>query len=58
LDWLHPWLLVDRWSAFIDLLRDPVFTDRMVTGLWVDIAYGAVFLFAAWLRFRVKDITS
>jgi ABC-2 type transport system permease protein len=58
LDWLHPWLLVDRWSAFIDLLRDPVFTDRMDTGLWVDIAYGAVFLVTAWLRFRVKDITS
>lgn len=58
LDWLHPWLLVDRWSAFIDLLRDPIFTDRMVTGLWVDAAYGAVFLLLAWLRFRVKDITS
>jgi len=58
LDWLRPWLLVDRWSAFVDLLRDPVFTDRMVTGLWVDLAYGAVFLLLAWLRFRVKDITS
>lgn len=58
LDWLHPWLLVDRWSAFVDLLRDPIFTDRMATGLWVDLAYGAVFLVAAWLRFRVKDITS
>jgi ABC-2 type transport system permease protein len=58
LDWLRPWLLVDRWSAFVDLLRDPVFTDRMVTGLWVDAAYGAVFLVLAWLRFRVKDITS
>lgn len=58
LDWLHPWLLVDRWSAFVDLLRDPVFTDRMVAGLWVDLAYGAVFLLLAWLRFRAKDITS
>jgi ABC-2 type transport system permease protein len=58
LDWLHPWLLVDRWSAFVDLLRDPVFTDRMVSGLWVDLVYGAVFLLLAWLRFRAKDITS
>ncbi|MCA0296743.1 MAG: ABC transporter permease [Actinobacteria bacterium] len=58
LDWLHPWLLVDRWSAFIDLLRDPIFTDRMVTGLWVDLAYGVVFFGAAWLRFRNKNITS
>lgn len=58
LDWLHPWLLVDRWMSFIDLLRDPVFTDRMVAGLWVDAAYAAVFLFLAWLRFRNKDVTS
>ena len=52
LDWLHPWLLVDRWMAFVDLLRDPPFTDRMVTGLWVDAAYAAVFLLLAWLRLR------
>jgi ABC-2 type transport system permease protein len=58
LDWLHPWLLVDRWLSFVDLLRDPVFTDRIVTGLWVDAAYAAVFLLLAWLRFRDKDVTS
>ncbi len=58
LDWLHPWLLVDRWMSFIDLLRDPVFTDRILTGLWVDAAYAAVFLLLAWLRFRNKDVTS
>ncbi len=58
LDWLHPFLLVDRWLSFVDLLRDPVFTDRIITGLWVDAAYAAVFLLLAWLRFRNKDITS
>jgi len=58
LDWLHPWLLVDRWMSFVDLLRDPVFTDRIATGLWVDAAYAAVFLLLAWLRFRNKDVTS
>ncbi|MFZ0531492.1 MAG: ABC transporter permease [Propionicimonas sp.] len=58
LDWLHPWLLVDRWPSFIDLLRDPVFTDRIVAGLWVDAAYAAVFLLLAWLRFRNADVTS
>ena len=58
LDWLHPWLLVDRWMSFIDLLRDPVFTDRIIAGLWVDAAYAAVFLVLAWLRLRNKDITS
>lgn len=58
LDWLHPWLLVDRWMSFLDLLRDPVFTDRIVAGLWVDAAYAAVFLSLAWLRLRNKDVTS
>ena len=58
LDWLHPWLLVDRWMSFVDLLRDPVFTDRILTGLGVDAVYAAVFLFLAWLRFRNKDVTS
>ena len=58
LDWLHPWLLVDRWMAFIDLLREPIFTDRLIAGLWVDLAYAVVFFGLAWLRFRNKDVTS
>ncbi len=58
LDWLHPWLLVDRWPVFIDLLRAPVFLDRIVAGLAVDAAYAGVFFALAWLRFRRKDITS
>lgn len=58
LDWLHPWLLVDRWPAFVDLLRDPVFGDRIVAGLWVDLAYAVVFFAAAAWRFARKDVTS
>ena len=58
LDWLHPWLLVDRWPAFIDLLRAPVFLDRILAGLMVNACYAAVFFALAWLRFRRKDITS
>jgi ABC-2 type transport system permease protein len=58
LDWLHPWLLVDRWTAFVDLLREPMFLDRIVAGVWVDLAYAVVFFVAAWLRFRNKSITS
>ena len=58
LDWLHPWLLVERWPAFVDLLRDPVFTDRIFLGLVVNAGYALVFFAAAWLRFRNKDITS
>jgi len=58
LDWLHPWLLVDRWPAFVDLLREPVFLDRIGIGLMVDAAYAAVFFTLAWLRLRRKDVTS
>lgn len=58
LEWLHPWLLVDRWQAFTDAFRDPVFWDVMRTGLLVDLAYVTVFLALAWARFAGKDVTS
>jgi ABC-2 type transport system permease protein len=58
LDWLGPWLLVHRWSAFADAFRDPIFWDTMRTGLAVDLAYVVIFLALAWARFAQKDITS
>jgi ABC-2 type transport system permease protein len=58
LDWLHPWLLVDRWTAFADLLRDPPFLDGVRQGLLVDLGYAVVFWLLAWARFGGKDITS
>lgn len=56
IDWLHPWLLVDRWMAFVDLLRDPPFTDTVWQGLGVDLGYAVVFWLLAWARFAGKDI--
>lgn len=56
--WLHPWLIVDQWLAFSDLLRDPPFWDNVLRGLGVDAAYAVVFWLAAWARFAGKDITS
>jgi ABC-2 type transport system permease protein len=58
LAWLHPWLIVDRWLAFADLLRDPPFWDNVLQGLGVDLAYAVVFWLLAWARFAGKDITS
>ena len=58
LDWLHPWLLVDRWPGFSDLLRQPPAWQTMQTGLFVDAAYFAVFALLAWARFSNADITS
>ncbi|WP_347350732.1 ABC transporter permease subunit [Intrasporangium sp.] len=58
LDWLHPWLLVDRWMAFVDLLRDPPFLDTIGPGLLVDLGYAVVFWLLAWARFAGKDVTN
>jgi ABC-2 type transport system permease protein len=58
LDWLHPWLLTHWWTAFGDLLRDPILADNIQRGLLTAAVYAAVFWLAAWARFSSKDITS
>lgn len=58
IDWIHPWLLVDAWPAFADLLRDPPMTDTIRRGLLVDAGYAVVFWLAAWARLGSKDITA
>ncbi len=55
---IHPWLLVDAWPAFADLLRDPPMTETIRRGLLVDAGYAVVFWLAAWARFGSKDITA
>ncbi len=55
---LHPWLLVDRWLFFADLMRDPPAWGNIVSGLGVDAAYAVVFLLAAWASFANRDVTS
>jgi ABC-2 type transport system permease protein len=58
ISWLHPWLLVDQWNAFADIMRDPPFWDNVARGLWVDLGYAVVFGLLAWARFSDKDVTS
>jgi ABC-2 type transport system permease protein len=58
LSWLHLWLLTHWWTAFGDLLRDPIATDDIVRGLLTAGVYTAAFWLAAWARFSSKDITS
>ena len=55
---IHPWLMVDRWLSFADLMRDPPEWGTVVSGLAVDTAYAAVFLLAAWASFTNRDVTS
>jgi len=58
LSWLHPWLLTHWWTAFGNLLRDPIATEDVTRGLVTGAVYAAVFWLAAWARFADKDITS
>jgi ABC-2 type transport system permease protein len=58
LAWLHPWLAVHWWSAFGDLLRDPIATESITRGLLTTLVYVVLFLAAAWARFSNKDVTS
>jgi ABC-2 type transport system permease protein len=58
LDWLHPWLLTHWWTAFGDLLRDPIATESIQRGLITALVYAGVFWLAAWARLSTKDVTS
>jgi ABC-2 type transport system permease protein len=58
LDWLHPWLLIHWWTAFGDLVRDPIATESIQRGLLTAVSYAGVFWLAAWARLSTKDISS
>jgi ABC-2 type transport system permease protein len=55
---IHGWLPSHYWTRWIDLLRDPVVTTDVYTGLLVALGYVAFFTSLAWARFGGKDITS
>jgi ABC-2 type transport system permease protein len=55
---VHPYLFPHYWLSFTDLLRDPVHWDEVVSNLWLQALYAAVFGSAAWARFTAKDITA
>ncbi|MFW5473173.1 ABC transporter permease [Knoellia sp. CPCC 206450] len=55
---IHPWLLVDRWLSFADLMREPPEWGTVVSGLGVDAVYAGVFLLGAWAAFTNRDVTS
>jgi ABC-2 type transport system permease protein len=53
---IHPYLLSHDWTAFADLVRDPVSWHNMIHGFVVDAVYVAIFLGAALTLFRRKDV--
>jgi len=55
---IHPYLISHDWTAFADLIRDPVAWQKIVHGLVVDAVYTAVFLSAALVVMTKKDVTA
>jgi ABC-2 type transport system permease protein len=55
---MHPWLLTHWWTAFGDLLRDPIATESIQRGLITALIYAGTFWLAAWARLATKDISS
>jgi ABC-2 type transport system permease protein len=53
---MHPFLPTRYWLAFVDLFRDPILWDDLVSGLVVQLGYLLVFGLAAWASFSTKDI--
>ena len=56
-DSLRPYLLTRYWASFIDLFRDPIRWDNVVSGVIQQACYVALFLAAAWANFATKDVT-
>ncbi|MDQ2795697.1 MAG: ABC transporter permease [Actinomycetota bacterium] len=55
---IHGWLPTHYWLQWVDLLRDPVDSGGLVTGLLVSAGYVALFVSLAWARFGGKDVTN
>jgi ABC-2 type transport system permease protein len=55
---IHRGLPTHYWLQWTDLLRDPIRTSDLYTGLIVAGIYVALFLTLAWARLGGKDITS
>lgn len=55
---IHPYLISDRWLAFVDLFRSPVEWSGIRHGLVLDAVYTAIFLGATVFAFSRKDVVS
>jgi ABC-2 type transport system permease protein len=55
---MHPWLFTNYWTAFGDLVRDPVRWDNIWKDIVLQAGYCAVFGAAAWARITTRDVLS
>ncbi|MFG2195419.1 ABC transporter permease [Streptomyces sp. NPDC048639] len=54
---VHPYLFPHYWLSFADLLREPVYWEKLVSNLELQGLYMAVFGSLAWARFTARDVT-
>ncbi|MFH8594304.1 ABC transporter permease [Streptomyces rimosus] len=54
---IQPYLFPHHWLSFADVLRDPVYWDRLQQNLGLQALYALVFGSAAWARFTTRDVT-
>ena len=55
LDWLHPFLITQSWESIVDVLRDPMPWDGLVTGLLRAVCYIMIGYSLALARMVTKD---
>lgn len=56
LEWLHPLLITTGWPSIADVLRDPIATDNLLTGLWRAGCYILIGMSATIARMATKDL--
>ncbi|ALG06625.1 ABC transporter permease [Kibdelosporangium phytohabitans] len=55
LDWMHPFLITQSWDSIVDVLRDPVPSEGLVTGLLRAVCYILIGYSLALARMVTKD---
>lgn len=55
---IQPYLFLNHWQGFVDLLRLPVGYGSIESNLLLQACWAAVFLLAAWARFTRTDVLS
>jgi ABC-2 type transport system permease protein len=55
LDWLHPFLITQSWDSIVDVLRDPMPSEGLITGLLRAVCYIVIGYSLALARMVTKD---
>jgi hypothetical protein len=56
--WLKPWVFPNYYLEYVNLFRDPIYWHPIVKALEAFVIWSAVFVAAAYVFFRRKDVLS